>query len=672
MINFYGKFLPKASTVFKPLYDLLAKDAVWDWNERCEEAFELSKEMLLKSKALAVYDPSKELILISDASPVGVGAVLAIREGNEEKPVEFMSKMLTITQQRYSQLEREALGIIIALQKFHKYLWGRKFKIVTDNMPLKSMFSPTKTTPKVSAQRLQRWSVILGNYDYDLEYRKSSQMGAADMLSRLPVKEYAFDETCNFVVDLPDLPVSCETVILETSADPQLSAMKSYIQKGWPATCPAADLKTYFDVRYALSLENNCILLGDRVVVPPTLHKKILQNLHDGHPGMVRMKLRARSIMWWPTITKDIEDFVARCDPCSKSNFKAVSTEHVPWTPTTQPWERIHIDFYFLNQVTYLLCVDSHSKWVEVWSMSKTNASAVIDKLSLCFSTWGLPVEIMSDNGPPFNSVEFIDFCTKNLIVVSKSAPYHPEGNGQAERYVQTVKIGLKKALTKDDNNPVSLKLSNYLLALRTTPSTVTKKCPCDLMLAYEPKTLVNAIKPNLRTYVPSKRQFQINDLVKVKLSAKHEVFDAKILKIAGPTLLHVEKCDDHKVVQVSTNQIQPKPTQPEQPEVEATPSVSFPERDFHPKPVLSRVTPKPVVTPARHQPVTPATPRPMMSPVSTPVRSPNVVNDSQVSNPNGVRGTPMVTTPLPQRELRSRATLQKPERFRSNDFVSY
>ena len=557
MLNFYAKFLPHGSTVFKSLYALLGKNVQWSWTPECDQAFKISKQMLLESKALAVYDPSKTLIVVADASPVGIGAVLAIRIDNVEYPVEFMSKMLTLTQQRYSQLEREGLAIVVALQKFHKYLWGRHFILVTDNMPLKTMFSPDKATPKVAAQRLQRWSVFLGNYDYQIEYRKSANMGAADMLSRLPLKEYVSDEVCNLVIDIPVLPISVETIALETNQDAQLSVVRDLIVTGWPETCPGADLKVYFDVRYALSVEDECIMLGDTVVVPASLQKRVLANLHDGHPGIVRMKLRARSLMWWPTITKDVEEFVAHCQACSQANFKPVSNAQVSWEPTTHPWERIHIDFYFLAQVPYLLCVDSFSKWVEVWEMAKTNAPAVIDKLSRAFATWGLPVEIVSDNGPPFNSFEFLDFCTNNLIVASKSALHHPEGNGQGEKFVGTVKHGLDKGLKKIDDVPKSVKLSNYLLQLRTTPSTVTMRSPCSLMLKFEPKTLVSALKPKLRKYVPSVKKLQVGDVVKVKLSKKHEIFMGKIAKIIGPTLVLVERITDKKICQVSINQIQ-------------------------------------------------------------------------------------------------------------------
>ncbi|XP_046408763.1 uncharacterized protein LOC124173288 [Ischnura elegans] len=446
MLNFYSKFLPRASTLFKPLYDLLAKDAVWEWNDQCEEAFNLSKQMLVNSNALAVYDPSRELVLVCDASPVGIGAVLAQRDGKEERPIEFMSKMLTATQQRYSQLEREALGIIVSLQKFHKYLWGRKFSIVTDNMPLKSMFSPTKTTPKVSAQRLQRWSLILGNYHYELEYRKSSQMGAADMLSRLPVKEYACDESCNVVVDLPDLPVSFEAVVEETDNDPQ--------------------------------------------------------------------------------------------------------------------------------------------------------------------------------------------------------------GNGLAERFVETVKAGLGKELAKVDGNSLSIKLSNYLLALLTTPSTVTKKCPSEFMLAFEPKTLVNAIKPKLRKYVPSKREFRINDIVKVKLSKNHDVFLAKIVKIVGPTLVHVEMFDTCKIIKVSTNQIQ------------LTSNVGFNHQEDDKFQFPLMVEPSQDAVPI-------VLPKQVIAPdvqVVSPINRPEQISVS-VNNDVLTVSSPIAVTP-PRRELRDRSQLRLPVKLRMSDFL--
>lgn len=658
MINVYNKFIPRACDIFQALHNLLSKNVKWHWDAECVRAFEMGKKLMSEAPVLTMYDPTKTLVLITDASPIGIAAVLAIRDDNgEEHPVAYISKSLTQTQQKYSQLEREGLSIVTALSKLHKFLAARRFILVTDNMPLKSMFSPDKTLPKVAALRIQRWAVLLSYYDYVIEYRKSELMGAADALSRLPLKEFAVDQ-CHAVCDLPELPISVESVMLETEKDPQLSKTKEFIEKGWPAKSPAVDLNCYFDVRYALSTENNCVMLGDKVVIPSVLRNQILKLLHEGHPGITRMKLRARANVWWPNVTSDIENYVRNCDPCVRNNFKSVSTEKVPWKPTEAPWERIHLDFFFLKSQSFLICVDSFSKWIEVWYMTNTKAHTVIEKLLSCFAVWGLPIEIVSDNGPPFTSLEFLDFCTNNAIVASKSAPYHPEGNGLAERGVQTTKDALYKALESAHNTTMSVTLANFLMAYRNTPCTVTKQTPAEMLLKRVPRTLMSILNPAKSGYVP-KVSVKVNDEVMVRMTPKHEPFRAKVLKIVGPTLLQVASSD--KVYQVSVNQVQNRVAHPGVGNVEQNGPIQVPMS------VQIPVSQAPPVAPVQI-PVDSVTPNPEnVVPVEQRAATPPLVGENEeldVMINNATPSTPVVVT----RQLRPRDKIKQPSRF--NDYV--
>lgn len=157
-----------------------------------------------------------------DASPYGVGAVLSHLIDVEEKPVMFVSSTLSEAEKNYSQLHKEALAIIFAVDKFHKYIYGLKFTIHTDHQPLWAIFGDKKDVPAVAANRLQRWAVILSMYDYTICYRKGSEMRHADGLSRLPLDNpTGVEEISINSVSLNNFPLQIDNVKLAMKTDHQ-------------------------------------------------------------------------------------------------------------------------------------------------------------------------------------------------------------------------------------------------------------------------------------------------------------------------------------------------------------------------------------------------------------------------------------------------------------------
>ena len=186
-VQFYAKFLPNLATVTEPFYHLTKKDVKWNWGPSEQAAFTKLKEMLTADTVLAHFHPSLPVGISCDASETGLGAVLFHRyPDGSERPVANVSKTLSDTQRRYSQIQKEALAIVFALHKFHQFLYGRQFILVTDHKPLLSLFGPNKATPALAANRLARWALLLNQYNYSIEYRKTSLHGNADALSRLP------------------------------------------------------------------------------------------------------------------------------------------------------------------------------------------------------------------------------------------------------------------------------------------------------------------------------------------------------------------------------------------------------------------------------------------------------------------------------------------------------
>lgn len=223
---------------------------------------------------------------------------------------------------------------------------------------------------------------------------------------------------------------------------------------------------------------------------------------------------------------------------------------------------RVNIDFFHKNKYTFLILTDNKSKWVEVKLMSEgTNIKETIVKLKQIFSAFGLPVEIVSDNGPPFNSFEFNAFCQANGINPVKSPPYHPQSNGIAERSVQTIKKGLEKSLFLEKGRDISKntilnRLENFLFVHRNTPSTSTGVSPSESIFKFRPRTRFDLLKPALNKQKEIKsdivRKVQlhcVNDIVWVKNVQTKLWQKAKIIRIMSHSTYLVQIGENIKFV---------------------------------------------------------------------------------------------------------------------------
>ena len=513
LLNYYNKFMPNLATELAPLYQLLHKGTLWQWGEQEDKAFKVSKQLLLSSQLLVHFDPTKEIIVACDASGYGIGAVLAHRGSNgEEQPIGFVSRTLTAAEKNYSQIEKEALACIFGITKFHTYLYGHKFTLVTDHKPLLSLFKEHKAIPQQASGRIQRWALTLAAYEYTIAFRPTAAHSNADALSRLPIQCQEeqvplVPETILMLEQMDDSPFTAQQVKYFTARDPCLSQVLTYVQKGWPDRVQQEQLKPYWHRRTELTSHDGCLLWGQRVVIPPQGRTTVLQELHGGHCGITRMKSLARTVVWWPKLDNEIEIMVHSCAKCQEQQGDPPTLPLIPWNWPTRPWSRLHIDYLgpFLGHM-WLLIVDAHSKWLEVFQMDSTTSSATIQCLRDVFSRFGLPDRIVSDNASYFVSAEFAEFMNKNGIKHSTSAPYHPASNGLAERAVKTFKIGMRKMT----QGTLKQKLARFLFSYRTTPHSTTGVSPAELLMNRKLKSALDLLNPQLSDRVVSAQNRQV------------------------------------------------------------------------------------------------------------------------------------------------------------------
>ena len=172
IINYYGKFLPNLSTKLRPLYQLLKRGTRWHWDKSRAEAFEVAKNALQDDTLLVHYDSNRQLVLACDALPYGLGAVLShIMDDGQERPIAYASRTLTAAEKNYSQLEKEALGVVFAVQKFHNYLYVREFIIESDHRPLSFIFSSSKAMSPTASSRIIRWTLTLSAYNFTIRHK---------------------------------------------------------------------------------------------------------------------------------------------------------------------------------------------------------------------------------------------------------------------------------------------------------------------------------------------------------------------------------------------------------------------------------------------------------------------------------------------------------------------
>ena len=237
------------------------------------------------------------LRLAGDTSAYGIGAVLShLYHDGIERPIAYASRTLTSSERNYTQLEKEALSLVFGIKKFHPYIYGREFQLLTDHKPLTTILGPKAGIPSLAAARLQRWALLLSSYQYQIQYKSTQTHSNADGLSRLPVKtDQSFDSesmpTIFNIHQIAALPVTSKQIAAVTRRHPVLSRVVRYLKNGWPTAKPNPALLPFWSRRHELSMEQGCILWGIRVVIPSSLQPQASYSLRHCANESYRQKL---------------------------------------------------------------------------------------------------------------------------------------------------------------------------------------------------------------------------------------------------------------------------------------------------------------------------------------------------------------------------------------------
>jgi hypothetical protein len=503
LVNFSARFIPNFSSITGPLRELTKKDSIFSWSQEHQTAFEKLKTIISSAPALGFYDKEAETILVTDASPIGIAAVLVQKQNieGEKQPViiKYISKALSPTEQRYSQTEKEALGIVWACENLYMYLIGREFKIISDHKPLEIIYSPNSKP----CARIQRWVLRLQPFTFKVIY-KPGKSNIADAPSRLldtnnkSIPVDTEDEEDKLLLALVEASVKAVTIDglrQATQQDEELTELKNAIEKDiW-----TRELRAYELIKLELCIIDDIILRGTRPIIPKQLVPQILEIGHEGHLSTNSMKAKLRCKVWWKNMDKDIEYWCDTCDGCRLVGRGAAPEPITPTELPTKVWQLVGIDYLGpLPSGHYLLClVDYYSRYLEVEVLKQQTAEVTIETLNKIICREGIMDEIVCDNGPAFIDQRFKEFLDTHGIRLRHTTPLWPQANGEVERQNKNIlrRLRIAQGLKQDWRRELLVYLSSY----RSTPHSTTGLPPGDVFRGRSIKTKLPELTQNVR-----------------------------------------------------------------------------------------------------------------------------------------------------------------------------
>lgn len=563
-VGFYRKFLPDMPTLSAPLVELTKKNNTFVWKEEHEEAFRTMIRKLLNSEAIGYYIHGLPLMIKSDASRIGIGALLLQLQEGSWRIISTTSRMLSQSEKNLGITELEGAALVEAVQKFRPYIYDQDVVVMVDHCALCAL---AKASTKPLNGKLARWAIALSEYKLNIKYQSGEKHCEADCLSRLPQPEFAdkLDESrfCCVLVPLTDY------------------------RKHYPADEEAIELLSNVGNDTSITVDDGYVYKNNRLYVPTQFRQQVLLDAHsNGHPGIEQSLNLIRDKFYWATLFKDTDAFVRECTVCQRFKMpRRAPLGQMHSFAVREPFQMVALDFLGplpetkMGNRNILVGIDVFSKFVFARATKSTTAIEAINFIkSQIVAYHGVPALFLADNASCFKAEALRKTMNSLGADIQLTTPHHHQGNAVVERVIQTFKD--KLAMSIDDENDWDLEIDLVILSINATKHKTTKFSPYEvvygrrLRLPNEPfnardeesdyynslstrlemirkdviETTLEANKTSKQIYDRRHKdtRFEINDLVMVFFEPRAVKSSVKLVsKFVGPYKVSVRKPHD-------------------------------------------------------------------------------------------------------------------------------
>ena len=493
--GWYRRFIQFYSDRAKPLTKLLENDSPFVWGDEQEIAFQDLKEALIQEPVLCCPDYSKPFTIYTDASGIGLGAVLVQHINGKENVIGFYSKTLTAAERNYFTTELECLAVIRAIKHFRPFLEFTKFTVITDHSALQ--YLQKIENPK---GRLARWALYLSQYNFEIIHKKGKFLTVPDSLSRMYYNtedEKADEKKEKLTAKISSIDLNLPRLNFRNTTDLwYINFRRKIIER--PEAYSSFHVENDFIFKIAQDERTGDI--RRKLVIPRDHRQSVIEQCHSRpyapHLGFLKTYQRLQSGYYWPNLKIDVQDYVFSCKECQQ--YKATNMkppgEMDPTTVVMEPGTAWSTDFIGPLPMTrrrnrYILnFVDMSSRWIEAFPCRSATAQQVVKALDEITTRHGKPSLLETDHGTHFAANLLKNRC-QELQIALHFIPKHSPKTNMIERHNRTVKTSIA-IFAKSDQRTWDDNLPYIIHGINTSVNDVTKYTPARLMFGRELKPM--------------------------------------------------------------------------------------------------------------------------------------------------------------------------------------